>query len=170
MPTTTLSNTFAGLSVARRTKINNAVLSNHERSYIFSGPGGVGKTELAKAQYRLVPKRYRYAMTAEEWQQDMTAAAMGRGEWPVLSSQYMRDAGPSPWSFFLDDIDKLKLSEFIEPQLKSFLDSVIRRGDQLVLTTSLTKPELYKKFGDQIARRIVQHCVWVSFTEQGGAQ
>ena len=166
---TQLLNTFAGLSTARRTAIHNAVLGNPERSYIFSGPGGIGKTELSKAQYRLLPKPYRYAMTAESWQEDMTAAANGRGEWPVLSSQYMRDAGPSPWYFFLDDIDKIKLSEFIEPQFKSFLDTVIRRGDQLVLTTSiLTKPELYKKFGDQISRRILQHCAWVSFSETGG--
>jgi DNA replication protein DnaC len=165
---TQLLNTFAGLSTARRTAINDAVLSNPERSYIFSGPGGIGKTELAKAQYRLLSSRHRYAMTAESWQEDMTAAATGRGEWPVLSSQFFRDAGPFTWHLFLDDIDKIKLTEFIEPQFKSLLDSVLRRKDQLVLTTSiLTTADLYKKFGDQISSRILRRCVWVPFNETG---
>lgn len=167
---TQLLNTFAGLSTARRTEINLTILNNPSISCVFSGSGGIGKTELSKAQYRLLPSTRRYAMTAESWQEDMTAASRGNGEWPVLSSQYFRDASPTPWHLFLDDIDKIKLTEFIEPQFKSFLDSVIRRGDQLVLTTSiLTKADLYKKFGDQIARRILQHCAWVSFTETAGS-
>ncbi len=165
-----LLNNFGKLSPEKRTQINSYVISNPDKSYIFSGPAGIGKTYLSKILFQGIRKdsyNRKFGMAAEEWQNDITSAANGREEFPPLSSQYLRTEPEFiKWHLFLDDIDKIKLTEFIEPQFKSLIDTVIRRDDQLVLTTSLmTRVDLLKKLGDQLGRRILGRCTWVSFTD-----
>jgi hypothetical protein len=73
------------------------------------------------------------------------------------------------WGIFFDDIDKVSGSEFIHKEIFGLLNAVTTQREpptQLVMTTNMRKDEFAKFFGDAVARRVFQHCLWVSMERE----
>jgi DNA replication protein DnaC len=157
--------TITGVPVARQETILRYVYEHPEKSYVFSGPCGTGKTTLLNELRRLSDSRPVFVSTMKEYQRNLTAIARG-GRLPYA---FMSPDSPSRmrWRIFLDDFDKCSGSEFIRLELFELIDNVYKSGSQLVLTTNMDKQEFKKFFGDAIAWRITKHCVWVPMMETG---
>jgi hypothetical protein len=59
---------------------------------------------------------------------------------------------------FLDEIDKVKLSEFVHNQLFILIDAIDRHQGQLVIDSNLTKAQFVDTFGEAIGRRVKENC------------
>jgi hypothetical protein len=59
---------------------------------------------------------------------------------------------------FLENIDKVKITEFASTQIFRIIDAVELHGGQLVVDTNLTKQHSSISFGDMIAIRVRRLC------------
>jgi hypothetical protein len=158
-----------GVPLERQQFLIDTITSTPLRSFVFSGFGGAGKTTLMRYQKSLLPKSSPEGgsifITAMEWQKSITDFACGRME-----------AGRQPWDgatiakrtrglwvvFFLDDVDKLRGTEFCEVEFFSLIDTFVDNPNHyLVMSTNLSKDEFRARFGDSIMWRVLKICTWV---------
>jgi hypothetical protein len=59
---------------------------------------------------------------------------------------------------FLEEIDKIRPSEFVIDQLFRLFDALDRHQGQIVLDTNLSKQQFVDTFGEPIARRVRENC------------
>jgi hypothetical protein len=59
---------------------------------------------------------------------------------------------------FLEELDKIKISEFAINQLYRIFDAIDRHNGQIVLDSNLSKVQFANLFGDPIVRRIKENC------------
>jgi len=59
---------------------------------------------------------------------------------------------------FLEEIDKIKLSEFSINQMFRIFDALDRHKGQIVLDTNMSKAEFIAAYGEPIARRVKENC------------
>jgi len=101
-----------------------------------------------------------------KYQKDATAVARGENVYGFMRPSTVLNLAELGFrcSVFMDDLDKISGSEFIRLQLFDLLNAVCAQrtpSTQLVLTTNMRKDEFTKFFGDAIAWRVFQHCLWV---------
>jgi hypothetical protein len=60
---------------------------------------------------------------------------------------------------FLEEIDKIKPSEYTVNQLFRIFDALDRHKGQIVLDTNFSKQQFQNVFGDMIVRRIKENCI-----------
>jgi hypothetical protein len=70
--------------------------------------------------------------------------------------------GHTPYSLFLDDIDKPKITEYVAEQVHALFDAAYLNKHQLVVTTNLSEERMVghfsradERYGEAIVRRIV---------------
>jgi hypothetical protein len=161
----------SGVPVDRQEKILQHVAAHPLDSFVFSGPPGVGKTTLLKEVERLAREacgyknHYVYSRTATRYQRDATAFARGERQASVIKPEdFEIGLKDIQFSIFLDDLDKVSGSAFIQLQLHDLLDTIIKPrnpANQLVITTNMRKDEFEKFFGGAIYWRVNKYCTWV---------
>jgi DNA polymerase III delta prime subunit len=162
----------SGVPVDRQEKLLQHVVANPLDSYVFSGPPGVGKTTLMNEVERLARKarghknHYVYSRTATRYQRDATAYVMGDRRVSVVKAEdFEIGLTGIQFSIFLDDLDKITGSEFIQLQLHDLIDTIVKPrkpANQLVITTNMRKDEVAKFFGGAIYWRVHKYCHWVA--------
>jgi chromosomal replication initiation ATPase DnaA len=167
-----------GVALARQEKIIQTITANPMGSYVFSGAPGAGKTTMMRG-LELLARAHRhknyavYSKTAMQYQDDVIRLSRGeRVQGFVKPSVFSDNAHGILWAVYLDDIDKISGSEFVMLQLFGLLNAVCDERNQpaqLVLTTNMNKVEFKKFFGDAIAWRVFQQCLWVSMEREQAA-
>lgn len=127
---------------------------------LLTGPVGVGKTSIAAAAV---------------WERQLRRPALWASV-PVMLANALRafddeqravsvDAITGLGSLALDDLDKVKPSEWAAAQLFAAIDSRIAAGRGLLVTMNLTPGALATKlgvdFGEAIASRLIGYCTVV---------
>lgn len=127
---------------------------------LLTGPVGVGKTSIAAAAV---------------WERQLRRPALWASV-PVMLANALRafddeqraaamDAITGIGALALDDLDKVKPSEWAAAQLFAAIDSRYAAGRGLLVTMNLTPDELATKlgvdFGEAIASRLVEYCAVV---------
>jgi hypothetical protein len=64
---------------------------------------------------------------------------------------------------FLEEIDKIKPSEFAVNQLYRIFDAIDRHNGQIVIDSNLSKQQFGNVFGDPIVRRVKENCIVKEF-------
>jgi DNA replication protein DnaC len=121
---------------------------------LLCGPVGVGKTHLAacainqrlergQVKWVSVPSMIARALAAfdSEERKQATTELTGRG------------------GIVLDDLDKVKPSDWALSQLFVAIDTRVTAGAPLFVTTNMQPGEIAKTFGEAIASRLVGHCL-----------
>ena len=177
--TSTLRNDYPGMSTARRTAINTAVLEEPTLNYIFSGQGGVGKSTMLDVLARLAAVSGKQALVTNgmEWESDVRANAFSNFEDKQaldISAEGLDRCRPVFLGF--DEVDKMTRSEFLLNHFHALIDSVIKRHHQIVLTTNLSKEQFKTLLGESIWWRLMQNpepngrgglgCAWVEFGDK----
>jgi hypothetical protein len=182
------SDNHPNISPERRKQLREGILDRPERSYLLSGPSRYGKTRMMEELFERTPftkarQHSQCFLNAKEWQDSMTDAANGRYHSPTWGNTKESDGsnvyplvsprnlaagqmGDVKAAVFIDDIDKLKGSDFINGEFWALLEVIMRQKHQLVLSTNLDKEQFYAHFGRTIAGRIIEHCVWVEFKDK----
>jgi hypothetical protein len=135
-------------------------------SFMFLGKQGTGKSHIFWSLYRncIDSDRRATACTAkqllEEYRAEMFAKPEERAPFVTVKAQDLRDA-TAPCSIFLDDIDKVKATEYVAEQLFDLIDAAYSYNHQLVVTSNLDLPDLTRHFeqadhryGASIVRRL----------------
>lgn|SRR5208282_164946 len=130
------------------------------------------------------PRRYEYAVPATEWEYRRPRIYVWRKSVPDLLQQHFTmfnyaggENEPEPPQpditvekieeavgrgfaprIFLEEIDKVKLSEFAINQIFRLLDAVDRHQAQLVMDSNLSRRQFLDLFGEPIYRRIKENC------------
>lgn len=160
-------NSCTGIPMERQQQLIDAITANPRQSFVFAGFGGAGKTTLMRYQRSLLGPADvgTVFMLASEWQQSITDYACGRFK-----------AGLKPYNadfvkrvpevvFFLDDVDKLKGSEFCDQEFFSLIDAFNDKPSHcLVMSTNLSEGEFRARFGDSITWRVLKKCTWVEMS------
>jgi DNA polymerase III delta prime subunit len=162
----------SGVPVDRQKKILQHIVANPLDSYVFSGPPGVGKTTLMNEVERLAREargyknHYVYSRTATRYQRDARTYALGDHSVGVVKPEDFETSWKGiQYSVFLDDLDKITGSEFIQLQLHDLFDTITKPrspANQLVITTNMRKDEFAKFFGGAIHWRVSKYCNWVA--------
>jgi hypothetical protein len=71
---------------------------------------------------------------------------------------------------FLEELDKIKPSEFAINQIFRIFDALDRHRGQLVIDTNLSKQEFMDIYGEPIARRVKENCRMKEYGFQGGTE
>jgi len=135
-------------------------------SVMFLGKQGTGKSHIFWSLYRncVDAGRRATACTAkqllEEYRAEMFTKPEEIAPFVTVKAQDLRDA-QAPCSVFLDDIDKVKATEYVAEQLFDLIDAAYSYNHQLVVTSNLDLPELTRHFehadhryGASIVRRL----------------
>jgi DNA replication protein DnaC len=171
-----VANDYPGISQARRTVINQAVLSAYTKNYIFSGPGGVGKTTLMKAiaQLDVIDGKRALWTTGTTWESDIRRNAYAdfedKSNLPI-SAEGLSNCRPALICF--DEVDHMSRTEFILNPFCSLLNELIKGNHQVVMTTNLNRTDFETLMGASIMWRLLQQqenngrgglgCTWVRF-------
>ena len=109
----------------------------------------------------LLPDEGVVFMLATTWQKSITDYACGRlGRLKPYDANFVQRVDSVV--FFLDDVDKLKGSEFCDSEFFSFADAFDDQPSKhLVMSTNLDKEEFRVRFGPSITWRVLKHCTWV---------
>lgn len=127
--------------------------ANPHGKYILSGDFGTGKTHFFWALYReaIAANRKVWAGTLQSlistYQQAIEASQ--RNETPhilPITADDLRQT-ETPYSLFLDDIDKARATEYTAEQLFALIDACYSYGHQTVVTTNLSIDRLIEYFG-----------------------
>lgn len=145
------------------------IRENPNEKFAICGKYGCGKTHLLWALYRnQLESRRVYAGTLEEiiaehkaiFEANKTGAPV-----PSLSitPEKFRQRF-TPWTLFIDDIDKETPTEFVSKILFALLDAACNFNHQIVFTTNLQPAALIQhfergdaRFGGAIARRLLDN-------------
>jgi DNA replication protein DnaC len=124
---------------------------------LLTGPVGTGKTSIAAAAAWERNLRYGVVWTSVPVMLAKALAAFDDED----RAEAMR-AITGVGSLVLDDLDKVKPSEWAATQLFAAIDSRYAQGAPLLVTTNLTLDQLADKlgvdFGDAIASRLAEYC------------
>jgi DNA replication protein DnaC len=127
--------------------------ANPHGKYILSGDFGTGKTHFFWALYREAVNANRkiYASTLQSLISTYQASieASQRNETPQIlpiTADDLRQTD-TPYSLFLDDIDKARATEYTAEQLFALIDACYSYGHQTVVTTNLSIDRLIEYFG-----------------------
>lgn len=172
----TVSNYYPGLTVERRTAINNAMFSASTKNYILSGAGGVGKTTMMAALAKLGSIDGKRVLWTDgmSWEADVRRNACADFEdkrtLPV-SAEGLATSYPCVICF--DEIDKITRSEFLLNHLHGLIDAAIKGHHQVLVTTNLNQEEFQTLFGASLVWRLLRQpeannrgglgCTWVKF-------
>lgn len=147
------------------------VKANPEHSYLLAGRFGCGKSLLMWLMYRnaikQTPRRVVICTLAELLQEfrDFIRSSIDREtpKIPRLNAGELRQRD-TPYSIFLDDIDKAKPTEYAAEQFFEIVNAAYEFEHQLVVTTNLRVGELGdhfdradERFGGAIIRRLVDN-------------
>lgn len=147
------------------------IKANPESSYVLAGRFGSGKSLMMWMLYRHAVKQTQRKVvvcTLSELLDEFRAyiqASMNRDTptLPRLNAAELRQA-ETPYSIFLDDIDKAKPSEYAAEQFFEIVNAIYEFQHQLVVTTNLTVRGLSdhfdradERFGGAIVRRLVDN-------------
>jgi DNA replication protein DnaC len=168
---------FAGIElkaiVPRGTKqdiILKTILADSEKPRIFYGKPGTGKTHFMAGVFNHIAEKNFMEMTwysARGLMSSLRNAELNEDG----AIFYMQSIFQKCKYFFIDDIDKIKPTEFNLDMLFDFMDAVDKQKVNLYLTTNLTMQELATHFtsgtnasyGASIVRRIDISCRLVDF-------
>jgi hypothetical protein len=156
-------------------------------SYAFFGPAGTSKTTFSAALYRralFTDMRERYIkgeplftntacwrVTVKQLTDEAVAFAtfrefkdedglLHRAKEPTVSRRKIvavKQKGHRP-RLFLEEIDKMKGSEFKQQELFDVLNGLYEADGQLVMNTNMTPEEFSNEFGAAFERRIAEMC------------
>jgi DNA replication protein DnaC len=127
------------------------VKANPLDRYVISGDFGTGKTHLFWCLYGAAVRRNRrtYANTLRgliaEFQKAIELSQAGERFHLPLTAEDLRQSH-TPYSVFLDDIDKARATEYTAEQLFEIVDACYSFGHQLVVTTNLRTDDLLEHF------------------------
>lgn len=119
--------------------------------FVISGDFGTGKTHFFWCLYReaVIRNRRTYANTLRgligEFQKAIEFSQAGERYFPPLDVSDLRQS-QTPYSIFLDDIDKARATEYAAEQLFEIVNAVYEYGHQLVVTTNLSIDDLLEHF------------------------
>lgn len=143
--------------------------ANPAESFVLCGRPGTGKTHLFWALYERAAQRLDSRVTAcpmltliNQYREAFRPRA--EGEDPVRAEVMPNDLAQSgtPYSLFLDDIDKPRMTEYVAEQIHALFDAAYNNRHQIVVTTNLSADELVahferadERYGLATVRRIV---------------
>lgn len=142
---------------------------NPNSNFAICGKYGSGKTHLLWALYRTQLERRRvFAGTLEqivnEHKQRIETSNTGGFPAPLSIVPEKFRQKRTPWTLFIDDIDKETPTEFVSKILFALLDAVVSYEHQIVFTTNLHAEDLAqhferadKRFGGAIFRRLMDN-------------
>ena len=156
-----------------------AVFVNLKRSWELFPRADLGAYEfIVHTGYRQdapsprIPRTYVWRKSVPDLlQQHFDRMNMGEGEdatfvpKPDISVENIEKAvrlGIRP-RVFLEEIDKIKPSEYTVNQLFRIFDALDRHKGQIVLDTNFSKQQFQNVFGDMIVRRIKENCIVKEF-------
>jgi len=131
-------------------------------SYFLYGKYGTGKTHIAALLYEVLAywKLARgYVWIPEvELKEDFRKATVEDGYFPKISVARINRG--SIKSLFIDDMGKVKPSDFYRQELYGIIDTIYRQNRQLVITSNYSLAQLShpKELGVGICRRIQDVC------------
>lgn len=119
--------------------------------FVIAGDFGTGKTHFFWALYAEAVRRDRrvWAGTARsliaEFQKAVELSQSGERYDPPIRAEELRQ-NHTPYSIFLDDIDKARATEYAAEQLFEIIDACYAYSHQLVVTTNLRIDDLLEHF------------------------
>lgn len=137
-------------------------------SYLFLGNSGVGKSFIAWALWKnaAMEGRRAIATTAAELMQeyrDLEIADEAEVKRPrVMSADLTQEQ--FKYTIFIDEIEKMRVSEFALEKLFQLIKTAVDYGHQLVITSNMREAELKTTFskidkvwGSAIMRRLIEN-------------
>lgn len=117
------------------------------------GPTGVGKTQIAAAACwtRLTVSPCTYASAARVMAQ--LGASFG-DDARTRATRVFSGSG----ALVLDDLDKVRPTDFGREQLFAAVDAREQAGSPLLVTTNLTPAQIGERYGDALMSRLVGYC------------
>lgn len=141
-----------------------AIKANPEGSYVFAGNFGCGKSLMLWMLYRNAIKqtsRKVVACTLSHLLDEFRSFIRDGAVLPSLSAAELKQTH-TPYSIFLDDIDKARPTEYAAEQFFEIINAVYEFQHQLVVTTNLKLSSLVdhfdradERFGGAIVRRLI---------------
>ncbi len=143
--------------------------ANPNSNFAICGRYGSGKTHLLWALYRTqLESRRVFAGTLEQivGEHKKRIEIEKRGDFPpplsIVPEKFRQKS--TPWTLFIDDIDKETPTEFVSKILFALLDAATSFQHQIVFSTNLHAEDLTehferadKRFGGAIARRLMDN-------------
>lgn len=162
-------------------KLIEGLRNNPDRGYAFFGPAGTSKTTFAVAIYcHVLSKHLRkvghltppsiWRVSVKTLLDEYVAYATGNGldgksaPRPMVDRRKISAAAAAGFKprLFLEEIDKVKFTEFKENALFELIDAVYENKGQLVFNTNLSPSNFAQLFSSEssgaIARRIGEMC------------
>jgi DNA replication protein DnaC len=142
------------------------IQANPNDSYLICGANGVGKTFLLWALYAHAVKQDRRTVACsltellDEYKAAMRSMEREEEVKVRITAADLRQ-NQTPYSIFLDEIDKARPTEYAGEQLFAILDAAYSFGHQVVATTNLNVSDLIEfwdradeRYGRSIVRRL----------------
>lgn len=181
------------LPVAAQERIYKRINENPEHSYFLTGQPGLGKTYIAYALFRDACRRaanHRMELTIKkpgwhsgrfpvvkisarkyvEQYHNYSTNRKGRNSSPVpiitpdLVKQIKRN-GEQPY-LVMDEIDKVQPTDEQLGHIHDLLNAFYEERGTAVLIASITLKECQDRFGIEFARRVLEDCIVIDFTEE----
>lgn len=141
-----------------------------EESYVLCGRPDTGKTHFLWAIYRMVSHNTERRVVACSMLQlinDYREAFKPQREDGVpyqIKTVKPNDLmqAHTPYSLFLDDLDKPKITEYVAEQVHALMDAAYINNHQIVVTTNLSPDrlvELFERADDRYGRAIVRRII-----------